>query len=102
MSDPIKREVVEAWLHDICMSAESLAHAEDDYHPGEYDTEIDEMMKEAEGLVSFVEYEAGSREWEDFEPEGYLWQTPTDAQVEKLYPKAAEWLAEMEQENRNG
>ena len=93
-----KREVVEAWLHDICSSCESLKHAEDDYHPGEYDADINEMLRDADGLVSFVEYEPGTLEWENFEAEGYLWSTPSEAQVEKLYPKAAAWLAEMENE----
>jgi hypothetical protein len=96
---PSKRELVEMWLHDICTSCESLATAEDDYHPGEYDADIEEMLKSADGLVSLVEYEPGSDDWENFEPEGYLWSTPTDAQVEKLYPLALQWHTELESDN---
>jgi hypothetical protein len=92
-----KRGLVEEWLHDICMSCEMFATMEDDYHPGEYDSEIDEMLADAEGLVNFMQYEPGSDEWENFDPEGYVWTSPSDAQVELLYPKALQWRKEMEE-----
>jgi hypothetical protein len=102
VSEENKRQLVEEWLHDICMTCEMFATMEDDYHPGEYDKEIAELLDSALGLVSFVEYEPGSDEWESFEAEGYLWQSPTDGQVEKLYPAALQWLKEREAEGNDG
>ena len=91
-----KREIVEEWLHQICCNCEAYAGMEDEYHPGEYDMEINELLRSAGGLVSRVQYEPGTEEWENFESEGYLWETPSDEQVEELYPKALEELEEWD------
>ncbi len=86
--EPTKREVVEEWLNQLCSSCEGYKSMEDDYHPGEYESEIDALVKLSEGLIHFVQYEPGSDEWENFDPEGWLWSTPSDAQVERLYSTA--------------
>lgn len=95
MSEINKRKIVEDWLHDVCISCETLASMEDDYHPGEYDTEIDELLAATEGLVQLYGYEPGSDEWENFDPEGYLWSSPTDEQVERLFSHADAYLKEL-------
>ncbi len=91
-----KRLLVEEWFNSLCQSCDILLSAEDDYHRGEHSAQIDEILAEAEGFISFVEYSPYSDEWENFEPEGYLWRSPNDSQVEKLYPKATKWREELE------
>ncbi len=91
MSD--KRKTVEFWLDELCSSLESFESMEDDYHPGEYDSDKAEIVAETDGLIRHVSYEPGSDAWENFESEGWLWSTPSDAQVEALYPKALKDLA---------
>lgn len=98
MEEINKRKLVEQWLHEMCSSCEMFASMEDDYHPGEYDAEIDEMLADANGLITYISYSPGSDEWENFEPEGYLWSSPSHSQVEKLYPKAVAWFEEANTE----
>lgn len=93
-----KREVVEEWLNQLCGNCEGYASMEDDYHPGEYDAKIDGLITLSEGLIHLVQYESGSDEWENFEPEGYLWSTPSDEQVERLYQTALTDLDIIEDE----
>lgn len=93
-----KRQLIEDWLNALCQDCEILASMEDDYHPGEYTKEIDEILSDAQGFINFVQYEPGSDEWENFDPEGYVWTRPNDAQLESLYPKALKWREEYEQE----
>ena len=84
-----KREVVEDWLNSLCMEIEMCVSANDPY-PCE---DEDEMLAEAEGLISYVKYDAGSDEWENFAPEGYLFDSPSNEQVERLYEKAKAWFS---------
>jgi len=88
-----KREVVEAWLNKMCLEIEMCVSASDPY-PCE---DEDDMLAEAEGLISYVKYDPGTDEWENFAPEGYLFDIPSNEQIERLYPKAKADFDEMEQ-----
>ena len=93
MSDlVIKRELVEEYLRHICLAIE-LCESTNDPYPCE---ESDSWVKDADGLIEYIEYEPGSDNWENFLPEGWLYNEQADEQVEKLYPQA---LAEFESEN---
>ena len=81
-----KRELVEEYLSSLCLEIELCEQASDPYDCDEKD----HLLLLGDGLIHYVEYEPGSEEWENFYPEGWLYKTPTNAQVEKLYPKAIE------------
>lgn len=93
-----KREVVEQWLKECCMELEIMQTANDPYPPDE--AEQDAILQPTDGLINYVEYEPGSDEWENFHSEGWLYTSPTDAQVEKLYPIADEYF--MRQSSGDG
>ena len=81
-----KREMVETYLNGLCQELDLMEMAHDPYPVPE--DEQDAVLGKARGLISYTKYEPGTPEWEGFAPEGWLWTTPSDAQVEEIYPDA--------------
>lgn len=81
-----KREIVEAYLNCMCQNISIMVDFDAEEH------EIQEELNSVDGLITFVEYEPYSLEWETFMPEGFLWTKPTDEQVDKLYQQATEYF----------
>lgn len=85
-----KREIVEEYLNALCLEIETC-HDMNDPYPCPTEDE-DRIMKASLGLISYTQYEPGSDEWEAFYPEGWLYQTPSDEQVERLFADAYKYF----------
>lgn len=78
-----KREAVENYLNNLCQTLELMENEYDPY-PVPQD-EIDDILKKAHGLIHYVKYDPSQEEWHNFEPEGWLFSSPNNIQVESIY-----------------
>ena len=83
-----KREVVEEYLYALCTEIDLCEDASDPYDCEEKDG----LLAAGDGLIHYVKYEPGTEGYEQYWPEGWLYKTPSDAQVEKLYPAAIKFF----------